>query len=324
MFGNDYCRWSNSMQLKALRFFAKVAASGSFVATARHYRVPASSVSRHIAALEREIGQQLLFRHTRAVRLTDAGERYYQQVREALEQLDLAAEAAAGIDAPPSGVLRVNAPLALGRLHIAPLLIGFQQQHDALTVELTLTDAFIDPVQEGADLTVRVGRLNDSGLIARQLGEQRYLLCASPGYLSRHGEPRSPTDLTAHNCLLYKGPRGAQRWYFRRADRPAYEALDVSGNLRGNNAESLVAAAVADQGLVLFPSWLYSEQMLRSGALRVVLADWQASVDAEPQGIHLLYPENRLRSAKVRLLTDYLLEHIGQPPYWDRPVAVAV
>jgi DNA-binding transcriptional LysR family regulator len=306
------------MQLKALRFFAKVAASGSFVATARHYRVPASSVSRHIAALEREIGQQLLFRHTRAVRLTDAGERYYQQVREALEQLDLAAEAAAGIDAPPSGVLRVNAPLALGRLHIAPLLIGFQQQHGALTVELTLTDAFIDPVQEGADLTVRVGRLNDSGLIARQLGEQRYLLCASPGYLHRHGEPRSPADLTAHNCLLYKGPGGAQRWYFRRADSPAYEALEVSGNLRSNNAESLVAAAIADQGLVLFPSWLFSEEVLRTGALRVVLADWQASVDPEPQGIHLLYPENRLRSAKVRLITDYLLEHIGQPPYWDR------
>ncbi|MET0329949.1 MAG: LysR family transcriptional regulator [Dyella sp.] len=306
------------MQLKALRFFAKVAASGSFVATARHYRVPASSVSRHIAALEREIGQQLLFRHTRAVRLTDAGERYYQQVREALEQLDLAAEAAAGINAPPSGVLRVNAPLALGRLHIAPLLLGFQRLHGALTVELTLTDAFIDPVQEGADLTVRVGRLNDSGLIARDLGEQRYLLCASPGYLRRHGEPQSPGELSAHNCLLYKGPRGAQRWYFRRPDCPAYEALEVSGNLRGNNAESLVAAAIADQGLVLFPSWLYSEEVLRTGALRVVLTDWQASVDAEPQGIHLLYPENRLRSAKVRLITDYLLEHIGQPPYWDR------
>lgn len=306
------------MQLNALRYFAMVAATGSFIATARHFRVPGSSVSRQIAALEREVGQQLLYRHTRAVRLTDAGERYYLTVREALDLLDMAAEQAADKDTQPKGLIRVNAPVALGRLHIAPLLNDLQKDYPDLSVQLTLTDAFIDPVQEGADITLRVGRLEDSGLVARLVAPQRYILCASRAYLDTHGMPDSPEQLADHNCLVYRGQWGAQRWYFRQPEAPHYDAYDVTGRFLSNNAETLVSAAEASLGIVLFPTWLFQAGSFRKGRLVKLLTGWEASVEAEPPGIHLVSPENRSRSRKVRVVTDFLLERIGAPPYWDR------
>lgn len=306
------------MQLNALRYFAMVAASGSFISTARHYGVPASSVSRHIAALEREVGQQLLYRHTRAVRLTDAGERYYLTVREALDLLDMAAEQAADKDANPKGLVRINAPVALGRLHISPMLNALQKHYGELSVQLTLTDAFIDPVQEGADITVRVGRLEDSGLVGRTVGPQRYIICASRQYLETHGVPESPMQLATHNCLVYRGHSGAQRWYFRQPGELAYRAFAVNGSFQSNNAEALVSAAEASIGIVLFPTWLFQTGSFRKGRLVKLMTDWEGSVELEPPAIHLVSPENRSRSRKVRVVMDFLLEHIGTPPYWDR------
>ncbi|WP_144113262.1 LysR family transcriptional regulator [Paraburkholderia sp. BCC1886] len=305
------------MQIKALRLFVHVAATGSFIDTARHFGVPGSSVSRYIASLEEDIGQRLLFRHTRAVRLTEAGERYYVQVREALELLDAATEMAADKDAAPRGLLRVNAPVALGRRHIAPLIAAFQREHRELSIELMLTDAFVDPIQEGADVTVRIGKLADSSLVARTLGPQRYLVCASPGYLKQAGTPSGPDDLAAHNCLIYKGHLGVQRWYFCRPGDPHYRPFEISGDLRSNNAEVLVAAALEGQGVVLFPSWLYDAQAFRTKKLVRLLPDWLASVEPEPSEIHLVFPESRLRSRKVKMLSDFLIERIGTPPYWE-------
>lgn len=305
------------MQIKALRFFIHVAKTGSFIATARHFSVPASSVSRHIAALEEDIGQRLLFRHTRAVRLTDAGERYYLQVREAIELLDAATEIAADREVAPQGLIRINAPVALGRLHIAPLVNAFQQRHPAVSVELVLTDAFVDPVQEGADITVRVGTLGDSGLVARRLGGQQYLVCASPAYVRRQGEPTTPANLSQHNCLAYKGHLGVQRWYFRQTGDDAFQPYEISGNLQSNNAEALVAAALRGQGIVLFPSWLYAVDAFRESKLVRLLSGWQAAVVAEPTDIHLVFPESRLRSRKVKLLADFLVDQVGSPPYWE-------
>jgi DNA-binding transcriptional LysR family regulator len=305
------------MQLNALRYFAMVAATGSFVATARHFRVPPSSVSRFISALEREIGQQLFYRNTRSVRLTEPGERYYLQIREVLDALDLATEQAAGKDAGVRGLVRINAPVALGRLHIADIVNRLQAMYSDLTVELTLTDAFIDPVQEGVDITVRIGTLSDSGLIARKIGVHKNLLCASPAYLEQHGTPATPADLDGHACLVYQGHSGAQRWYFRRnkADHP--EVFQPRGSLRSNNAEVLIAAALAGRGLVLFPTWIFERDSFVTGKLVKLLPDWAGSVDTVPPDMHLVSPENRLRSNKVRTVLDFMLDAIGNPPYWD-------
>ncbi|MNJ16205.1 HTH-type transcriptional regulator DmlR [compost metagenome] len=305
------------MHLKAHRFFAMVAVTGSFSATARHFQVPASSVSRFIAALEREVGQQLLYRNTRAVKLTDAGQRYYVQIREVLELLDTANEDISGKVGDVRGLVRINAPVAFGHLHIVKLLDGLYRQYPDLTVELTVTDAFIDPVQEGADLTFRVGHLQDSGLIGRTLCDQRFVLCASAEYVQRYGKPAVPEDLQQHCCLVYKGTGGAQRWHFRRPGTEATTIIDVQGPLRSNNAQVLVEAALAGRGIVLFPSWLFDNEHFRNKTLVQLLPDWEGSVDATPSQIHLISPENRLRSQKVRRVWDYFLDAIGSPPYWD-------
>ncbi|MEH6412500.1 LysR substrate-binding domain-containing protein [Pseudomonas sp. NPDC089395] len=306
------------MQIKALRYFLMVATTGSFLATARHYEVPASSVSRFIAALEKELGRQLFYRSTRAVKLTEEGERFYLQVQEAIGLLDAAAEEMVQGDTGIKGLVRINAPVALGRLHVAPLLASMQAKYPDLTVELTLTDAIIDPVQEGADVTVRVGKVVDSGLIGRVVSGQRYVLAASPDYLAVHDIPRTPEDLLQHSCLLYKGDQGAQRWFFKRPGDQKFNSLTVSGPLRSNNAEVLVAAAIAGQGIVLFPSWLFNLGSFKDGHLVRLLSDWDVSASAEEMQVQLLSPENKLRSRKVREVSAFLIEQIGSPPYWDR------
>ncbi|MGO4317861.1 LysR substrate-binding domain-containing protein [Agrobacterium sp. MCAB5] len=305
------------MQLQALRYFLAVAANGSFLATSRHFEVPASSVSRFISALEKELGRQLFYRSTRAVRLTDEGERFYLQVQEAIELLDTAAEDLTQRDVGLKGVVRINAPVALGRLHIAPLLARLQEKYPDLILELTLTDAFVDPVQERVDITVRVGRVIDSGLLGRTVSGQRYVLAASPEYLRASGVPQVPDDLRDHSCLLYKGEQGAQRWYFKRPTEGDFKSLEVSGPLRSNNAEVLVAAAIASQGIVLFPSWLFDPSSFRDGRLVTLLSDWDISASAEQMHVQLLSPGNRIRSRKVREVSDFLIEQIGSPPYWE-------
>lgn len=305
------------MHLKAHRFFAMVAVTGSFSATARHFQVPASSVSRFIAALEREVGQQLLYRNTRAVKLTDAGERYYVQIREVLELLDAADEDVTGKAGGIRGLVRINAPVAFGHLHLVNLLNGLSALYPELTVDLTVTDAFIDPVQEGADITFRVGHLEDSGLIGRKICDQQYIVAASAAYLQQHGTPQSPQELRNHACLVYKGSGGPQRWYFRRPDNQASEIIEVHGPLRSNDGEVLLQAALAGRGIVFFPSWIFSRESFRQKQMIRLLPDWVGAVEPTPSQIHLISPENRLRSQKVRAVWDYFLDAIGSPPYWD-------
>ncbi|QEM80921.1 LysR family transcriptional regulator [Halomonas binhaiensis] len=295
----------NDVQLLSLRLFIRVAHSGSFTEAAYDFDLPPSSVSRRISALEQALGQRLLYRHSRAVRLTEAGERYLSQVSEALALLDMATDEVSGTASVPRGILRINAPVAYGRKHIAPLLEAFQSRYPELEIELTLTDAFVDPVQEGADVVVRIGALEDSSLVARELSWQRFVIAASPGYLARHGVPTQPEDLGHHNCLVYKGTRGKQPWYVRREDHESFQAIEVHGNLRSNNAESLIEAAISDQGVVLFPTWLLQDA-LNDGGLVPVLEDWQAANQPRIDGIHLIFPENRLRSPKVGAFVDYL------------------
>ncbi|MFI7858801.1 LysR substrate-binding domain-containing protein [Pseudomonas promysalinigenes] len=305
------------MHLKAHRYFAMVAATGSFAATARHFQVPASSVSRFIAALEKELGQQLLYRNTRAVSLTDAGERYFLQVREVLELLDAANEDAAGKGSDIRGLVKLNAPVALGRLHLAHLVERLHAQYPELIVELMLSDLYIDPVLEGVDITIRVGHLENSALIGRKICDQRYVLCASAAYLAKHGAPHTPQELRAHSCLVYKGQAGMQRWHFRRQPDHQLEVIDVQGPLRSNNADALVEAALGGMGIVLFPTWLFSKAYFGEGHLVQLLPEWTGSIEPVTSQIHLISPENRLRSKKVRAVSQFLLDAIGSPPYWD-------
>ncbi|MGQ7244640.1 LysR substrate-binding domain-containing protein [Salinicola sp. V024] len=301
------------MDLNALRVFERVAATGSFTAAAHHFHRAVSSVSRQIRGLEEAVGQPLLYRHTRAVTLTEAGERYYEEVREILERLDLATEALTYPYPEPSGVLRINAPVAFGQRQIVPLLHAFQRQHSGITAELQLSDHVVDPVREGHD----VGDLADSSLVARRLAPMNYVVAAAPSYLTANGEPRTPEALSDHNCLLYQGEMGRQRWYFQAPDQSGSIPFEVAGNLYSNDAESLLRAALLGQGLVLFPTWLIGDALSR-GDLVPLLEAWRGEVMPGRRDIHVLTTERRLRTRKVRAFLDYLRESLEPQPAWDR------
>ncbi|HCR98945.1 MAG: LysR substrate-binding domain-containing protein [Halomonas sp.] len=304
------------MDLNALRVFERVAATGSFTATARHFHRAVSSISRQIASLEESLGQQLLYRHTRAVTLTEAGERYYQDVRGILEQLDLATEALTAPNAEPSGVLRLNAPVAFGQRQIMPILHRFQQRYPAVNVELMLTDQLTDPVREGIDITFRVGELADTTLVARRLAPMNYVVAAAPSYLHNAGTPNTPDDLAQHSCLLYQGEMGRQRWYFHHPEQRQPLTCKVDGPLCSNDAESLVQAALMGHGLVMFPTWLIADE-LASGKLLPVLEAWRCEVAPGRRDIHVLYAQRRLHTRKVSAFLDHLFDMVGPAPAWD-------
>lgn len=303
--------------LNALRTFRLVMDCGGFTAAAHRSHRAVSSISRQIAALERSLGQTLFYRHTRAVEPTEAGQRYIEAIRPLLDQLDAATETVFEPDDEPSGILTINAPVAFGERQVVPLVHGFSQQYTQIKTELRLTDAFVDPVRSASDITFRVGQPSDSTLVSRTIAPMRYLVVAAPAYLARRGTPRSPADLLAHDCLLYQGEYGRQRWYWRNDTGQAFRRLDVDGSLYSDDATSLRAAATLGQGLVLFPSWLI-ETELRRATLVPVLDQWLWEVAPEPRAIHMLYARPRLCPPKVRLFVDYVRTAIGDPPAWDR------
>ncbi|QHB32929.1 LysR family transcriptional regulator [Yersinia canariae] len=275
-------------------------------------------MSRDIAALEKELNQQLFYRSTRAVTLTEKGSYFRTQVREALDLLDNAAEQIAQDSHHISGKVRINAPEALGRLHIANLISRLWVKYPEVSVELTLTDSFNDPIQEGNDITFRVSTVDDSGMLGKVICDQSYIVAASQSYLKQHGTPARPEDLLNHNCLLYRGVSGAQRWYYRTSVKDKYNNIDVSGGISSNNAGALVAAAQDGAGIVLFPTWIFSPDLFESNSLTRLLPEWDISSEPVPTYIHVLYPENKLRSHRTREILKFLVDEIGSPPYWDR------
>lgn len=305
------------MQLKALRYFVMVANTNSFSATAQYFQVPSSSVSRFISKLEQDIGQQLFYRNTRSVRLTEIGEKYYIQIKDVLDTLDFANEEATGKNSNVRGLVRINTAVALGRLHISRIVNRLHDIYPDLSVELMLTDTFIDPVQEGVDIAIRIGSLQDSALVARKVCDQTYVLCASPEYLERYGIPETPEDIQKHLCLVYKGVSGSQRWYFRQHELDQPIQIEPQGPLKSNNAEVLVSAALEGRGIVLFPTWIFEEDYFKNKKLVKLFPQWLCTVEPYSVGIHMVSPENRIRSKKVRTVLDFILKEIGDPPYWD-------
>lgn len=307
----------DNLDLNALRTLRLVAEAGGFTAAAHRSHRAVSSVSRQIAALERRLGQTLFYRHTRAVELTEAGARYVEAIAPLIDQLEATTDTLFDRDGEPAGLLSINAPVAFGERQVVPLVNGFARRYPKIKTELRLTDHFEDPVRAGSDVTFRVGRLADSGLIARTLGPMHYIVAAAPEYLDRCGRPTTPVDLLEHDCLRYQGEYGRQRWFWRPTDTRDFQRLDVDGPLYSDDATSLRAAALLGQGIVLFPTWLIDRELAR-GELLPVLTDWHWEVAPESRAIHLLYTGARLRPPKTQAFVDHVLETVGDPPIWDR------
>lgn len=313
------------MSIKPLRVFLSVAKTGSFIAAARELDLPPSSISRYIASLEKELGQRLFYRHTRAVKLTEVGSYYFAEVREALTNLDLATEHAKGSFLAPQGNLNINAPVSFGRLHLSTLICQFQQRYPDIHVELMLTDAYVDPVATGSDIVIRIGGFEDSSLNYQVIADEQFVLCAAPSYLEimkgQIDNISQPKQLHDFNCLVYKGNNGRRNWFFRQEGKTTFECIEVAGNLCSNNADILVQAALAGQGIILFPRWLVF-QYLASGELVALMENWEGAEKDTQQSIYALYPGNRMKSSKVMYFLDFMADFFGPShPYWDpRPI----
>lgn len=303
-------------RLTGLEVFAKVAAAGSFSAAGRTLGLSQTMVTKHIAALEAHLGVRLFHRSTRKLSITDAGRNYLESAERILADVEAADSAVAADRIEAKGLLRLSAPVSFGTGQIAPLLPEFAQRFPLVSVELGLNDRLVDLADEGWDLAIRVGSLADSSLIARRIAPCRTVLCASPAYLKAHGTPRTVASLAGHNCLGYTLSRlaGADHWAFgKRGD----VSVNVAGNLRANNGDALLAAAVAGQGLVYQPTFVAADE-LRAGTLVAIPLDHPT---VEFGGIYAIYPPDRHPAAKLRAFIDFLATRFAPEPPWDRDIA---
>lgn len=299
-------------RLSDLALFLRVLELGSISAAARSIDVSAAVASLRMQRLERDLGVRLLHRTTRSLHATAEGQRLAERGRELLQEFESLSESVRRDGDEVRGLLRVSLPASFGRRHISPLLPQFLARHPLLQLNVHLSDQYVDLVESGFDLAIRIGELADSSLVARRLAPSRRVLCASPDYLKRHGIPRKPADLAAHNCLILSTTAGRQdSWPLRDAHGDITQR--ISGNFESNLGEVLRDAAVAGVGIGMKSTWDIAED-LRAGRLRVVLPNFPARDVA----IHALMPQRRLVPLKVRVFVDYLAAQFGDPPFWDR------
>ncbi|MBI4183934.1 MAG: LysR family transcriptional regulator [Proteobacteria bacterium] len=297
-------------RLASMQLFVRVVEAESFSAAATQVSMSKSAVSKHVQRLEDHLDVRLLNRTTRRLSLTETGRDYYQRCKRILAEVEEAELSVSHLHSQPKGLLRVNAPMSFGVLHVTPLIPDFMARYPALGVDLALNDRYVDLVEEGYDVAVRIGQLADSSLIARRLAPARAAVCASPAYLARHGRPARPEDLKAHNCLGYAYFSSGDEWRFRVGGRML--TVRIAGNFRANNGEVLREAAVRGLGLALLPTFICGRD-LKSGALEAVLREAMP----EPRGIFAVYPQGRYLSAKIRAFVDFLAAAFGPRPYWE-------
>ena len=295
----------------ALEAFVRVAETQSFSEAARRLRTSKSAISRSVGALETELGARLFNRTTRSLNLTEAGRGYFERVNRILADLDDADRALGQLQARPRGRLQVSAPMSFGFLHLAPALPEFLDRYPEVDVEISLNDRFVDLIDDGFDVALRIGALPDSSLMARRIAPIRRTLCASPDYFRRRGTPQAPDDLKAHECLRNSNVARTQEWRFVDADGKP-RLVPVSGRVSANNGDALRVMALAGVGVASLPTFIVGAD-LSAGSLESALDRFI------PQDLTLnaVYPHSRHLSPKVRAFVDFLVERFGKRPYWD-------
>jgi len=281
-----------------MQVFVAVADLSGFAPAARKLRLSPSAVTRLIAALEEHLGARLLQRTTRSVTLTDVGTRYLERARRILADVEEADGSAREERNRPSGRLVVSAPVGFGRLHVAPVMSAYLKRYPDVAGELQLADRLINLVEDAVDLAVRVGHLADSSLVARQVGAMRRIVVASPDYLKRHGEPKTPEALLSHQMIQFGS---ATSWHFVRDGRDVELALRP--RFISNSADAVLQYAEDHGGLTRVLAYQAADGLKR-GRVRIVLAKFEQP--ALP--IHIVYPTSRLLSAKVRAFIDLVVE----------------
>ena len=296
-------------RITSMRVFVRAASDGSLSAAARHLGMSPAMATKHVNALEARLGVKLFHRSTRQLRLTEAGSEYLDACLRILPEIDEAEAAVASQRVKASGLLRMTVPLSFGRCFVAPLMPGFSERHPEVTVELGLSDAQLDLLAGNWDLAIRIGRLADSPLQARRLGDSEMVVCAAPAYLDRRGVPRRIAELVQHNCLGYtlSAMQDREHWAF---GEHREHKVPVRGDLLANNGEALLAAALGGQGVIYQPRFIVGPALERGELVALPLDRPLMALG----GIHVLYPPDRRPPAKVRVMVDYLAQAFADNP----------
>jgi len=290
------------MDLNSAWIFVRVVQSGSLSAAARLLQMPVSTVSTKISQLEERLGVSLLVRTTRKLQLTEAGSRYLQLASEACKAIEAAEASTTAEQQEASGIVRITAPVEMGSTLLADAISKFQGAHPKVQVELILTDRVVDLVGEGIDLAVRIGALEDSSLVARKIGSSHFQAYASPSYLKKHGEPRTPQDLRNHDCLNFQGPV-KDLWELQNRGKRAQ--VEIEGSFSSNNLVALQRLALQGRGIALLPPYFCAEDVAR-GRLKHILKDY----DSDRFVVHLVHPNQRFLPVRVRLLMDFIAQNL--------------
>lgn len=298
--------------LQGIVAFVQAVEAKSFTLAAQRMSVSKSAVGKSIARLEERLGVKLLNRTTRALSLTCEGEVFHASCLRALSDLDTAQALLASRRQVPAGRLRVDLPLSFGRRCIAPMLFEIAANLPELTLEIAFNDRRVDLIEEGVDLAIRMGDLDDhAGLVARRLHRQRCAVCASPAYLDSRGHPEHLDDLAKHACIVYGRDGRISPWLLRDADG-RIRSITPRGRLVLGHGEAMLDAALAGHGLTYLPTWLMGEHV-RRGELELVLSD----TTLDDVSIHALWPKARDLAPKVRVVVDELVRRFSPTPSWD-------
>ncbi len=297
--------------LQGILAFVQAVEAGSFTGAGKRLHVTKSAVGKSIAQLEQRLGVRLLNRTTRSLTPTSEGLSYYEACVRALAEIDTAQSLLASRRLVPSGRLRVDVPLAFGRRCVAPVLFDISRQYPDLTVEISFNDRRVDLIEEGIDLAIRMGDLDDSlSLAARRIYAQRSAICAAPAYLEEHGRPQSIEDLARHSVIGYGRDGVVRPWTMRHANGRLERFLPKARLVLGHG-EPMLDAALAGCGIVFLPTWLAADSLKR-GELETVLSNCLV----EDIVVHAIWPVTRTLAPKVRVVVDALVEHFSSPS-WD-------
>jgi DNA-binding transcriptional LysR family regulator len=284
-----------------MKVFAAVVDAGSFTVAAERLDMSRAMTSKYIATLEEHLGTRLLNRTTRRLSVTESGGVYYQRCVQILFDIEEAEQLAGQLSATPRGTLKITMPLAFGLHRLGPIVAEYAARFPDVRLELALSDRVVDLIEDGFDLAIRISALPESGLIARKLGVVSAVLCASPGYLKRHGTPRTLADLAAHSCLGYTYTKSGDEWQLTLGEQDY--AIPIAGAIKADNGDMLRLAALSDAGLIYQPQFIVAED-LAAGRLVRVLSDYAS----RELGVYAIYPSRKHLSAKVRTFVDFLVE----------------
>jgi DNA-binding transcriptional LysR family regulator len=296
--------------LTGMMVFAQVVQAGSFSKAAENMGMSKSSVSKKVTYLEDRLGVRLLNRTTRKLSLTEVGHVFYERCERIMSEAEEAELAVTRLQDEPRGHLKISAPVSFGVKHLGRPLAVFLAKYNDLSVDVQLNDRYVDIVDEGFDLAIRIGRLPDSSLIAKKIGVSRLVVCASPEYWQKNAKPNHPRELEDMNCLIYTLSRNAGGWPYQ--ENGTTQLVKIDGDVKANNGDIIRDMAINGSGVAVSPAFIVGQE-LANGKLQAVLEEYEV----EPINIYAVYPHNRHLSAKVRLFVDFLKDWFGQCPSWE-------